>query len=145
MAFGYLIGVFLFFVLYEIGMRICLHFDPYPPYVPQDKEKDIYCDCDICVNGKTLNCKRTKHITRTYGYDADQNVLEFENTYILYELKQPLYGISIDGIFSVRDFEHSKIECYISNDGKSLVSYNPIRKESVYKYRKKPRRNKIPA
>lgn len=145
MAFAYLIGVVLFFALYEIGMRIYLHFDPYPSNVPHDKETDIYCDCEICVNGKTLNCKRAKHITRMYGYDADQNVLEFENIYILYELKQPLYDISIDGIFSVSDFEHGKIECYISNDGKSLVSYNPIRKESVYEYRKKPRRNKIPA
>lgn len=144
MAFGYLIGVVLFFTLYEIGTRIYLYFDPYPPYVPHDKESDIYCDCNICVNGKILNCKRTKHISKIYGYDADQNVLEFENTYLLYELKQPLDEISADGIFSVSDFEHNKIECYISNDRKSLVSYNPITKESIYEYRKKPKRNKIP-
>ncbi len=142
--FGYMIGMVLFAILYLIGMRIMEFIDPYPPRLPRDREQEETDFCEININGKTYKCLKTTNILYSYGYSADCDVLEYEMKHIRYELENPIKTVRLDEKIIVKEIGKSETECYISNDGRNLVSYNPICYEKVLAYRK-PWKNKLSA
>lgn len=144
MMFGYMIGMVLFAVLYLLGMKIMEFIDPYPPRIPRDSEREETGVCEISINGKIYKCLKTTQISYSYGYSVDCDVLEFETRHIRYELEQPIETVRLDEKIIVNEAEKPDTECYISNDGRNLISYNPICFEKVYKYRK-PWKNKLSA
>lgn len=136
MIFGHLIGMFLFGVLYVAGMKIMSYIDPEPPEVPDDEETEYSNISMIHAFGKSYRCIKTITLRKTYGYDADQNVLEFECKHIKFQLDTEYSSITDNGKVNVYGVEKEPIECYLTGDCKCLVSYNPITSERIYKYRK---------
>lgn len=136
MIFGYMIGIVLFGVLYVAGMKIMSYIDPEPPKVPDDKETEYSNISTIHAFEKSYRCIKTITIRKTYGYDADQNVLEFECKYIKFQLDTEYSSITDNGKVTVYGVDKEPIECYLTRDCKCLVSYNPITSERIYKYRK---------
>lgn len=132
---GYIIGIALYGLLYALGMKIARFIDPEPPYVPNDIECDEQEKCKVSVCGKTYDCIKTFHVLKTYGYDEDCNLLETVCTHTKYDFQKPLF-IPYSERITIHEENGKEIECYVTNDWKSLISYNPIVSERIVKYRK---------
>lgn len=141
---GYIIGVALYGLLYIVGMKIMKFIDPYPPDVPDDIEYDESEKRKICVRGKTYDCIKTLHIWKTYGYDEDCNLLEMVCTHIKYDFQNPLF-IPYSEKITVFEESGEEVECYLTNNWKSLISLNPIKSERIAEYRKAWKNKKLTA
>lgn len=133
MVFAYTIGMILFVTLYFILGKIINFLDPYPPRIPTDSEDEKISKCTISINGKEYKCIKTTHISKTYGYSEDCDVIECESILLKYELCERLSEIPkfIDNsccYFTIRD-NGKEIKCYTADDLKTFISVNPIKNE----------------
>ena len=146
MVLGYMIGMVLFGLLYAGGTKIMRYLNPEPPQVPDDIETEYSNISSLDALGKSYQCIKTVHIRKTYGYDVDCNLLEYERKNIkfsfdvLFDISYELY-VTNKGRLTVYEKGKEPIECYVSNDGKTLISYNPITSKRICEYRK-PWKNK---
>lgn len=145
MAFGYIIGIALYGVLFMFGMKIMNYIDPKPPHVPNDSDDVTRSVCSIIVSGKTYKCVKTVITHKTYSYDEDLNLVETEWKHIQFELNE-LY---LDGIRNYKvivcEIGREPIECYITKDLKSFISYNAITSERIREYRKSWKNKRLTA
>lgn len=140
MAFAYMIGVFLFGILCLFGMKLCRFFAPYPPFVPHDKECDKFDVCNIRIDGKSYQCLKTVHVLKTYGYNSDCDVIEWECRYLKYDLQNPITEmpnfIDVDCRTFVLTDKGNETECYMADNFKAFIAVDPIKNERIYEYRK---------
>lgn len=141
MIFAYLMGIFLFMVLYFGGSWLFINFlDPYPPHVPDDIECDDFQMCNISIDGKTYKCLKTIHTRKTYGYSEDCDVMENEFQHLKYELQNPITEmpnfIDKNCRTLILNDNGSEIECYMADNLKCFISINVIENERIYLYRK---------
>lgn len=148
MAFGYLIGVALFGILYFFGMKICYFFDPEPGICPPEEDYDLpKTSCVLIINGNSFDCVKQQHIYKDYYYSADCDIIEYSIKHTKYILGKPLGANDVDKKFlSCEVLENGKtIKCYATINRNTLISYEPEKERSVYSYRKPFKRKKIPA
>lgn len=141
MMFGYMIGMVLFVLLYVGSVKIMRYIDTEPPHIPNDIETEFSNISFIHAFGKSYRCIKTVKTNKTYCYDADCNVLEHEWKYIIFRFDTTYTSMTDNGKVTVYEENGEPIECYLSADMKSLISYNPIISERIFAYRK-PRKNK---
>ena len=141
MIFGYMIGMVLFAFLYVGGMKIMQYINPEPPHIPDDIEEEFSNISTIHAFGKSYRCIKTVKTNKTYYYDADCNVLEHEWRYTIFHFVTIYTSMTGNGKVTVYEESGEPIECYLSADMKSLISYNPIVSERIFEYRK-PWKNK---
>lgn len=149
MAFGYLIGVALFGILYCFGMKIFYFFNPEPEIPPCEKEFDTLPEvCVLTINGKVFKAIKKEHIRKDYYYSGDCDILQHSAKHRIYDLENPIcYDDMIDKnclTCEVKDGD-MLIKCYDAVDRKTLISCEPETEERVYSYRKPFRRKKISA
>ena len=140
MVFAYMIGIILFVALYFIMGKIGNFLDPYPPRIPTNKEDEKINKCTISINGKEYKCLKITHISKTYGYSEDCDVIEWENRFLKYELcdrisETPKFIDKYCCSLMITD-SGKGIECYMADDLKTFISVNPIERERIYAYRK---------
>lgn len=149
MAFGYLIGVALFGILYYFGMKIFYFFDPEPEILPFEKEFDAFPEvCVLTINGKVFKAIKKEHTRKDYYYSEDCDILQHSAKHRIYDLENPIcYDDMIDKnclTCGVKDGD-MLIKCYAAVDRKTLISCEAETEESIYSYRKPFKRKKIPA
>lgn len=148
MAFGYLIGVVLFGVLYFLGMKIFNFFDPEPDICPLEEDYDLpKISCVLTINGNSFDCVKQQHIHKDYYYSADCDIMEYSIKHTKYILGKPLKANDVDKTFlSCEVLENGKtIKCYAATNRNTLISYEPEKEERVYSYRRPFKRKKVPA
>lgn len=149
MAFGYLIGVALYGILYLIGMKIFNFLDPEPEIPPHEREFDMpSVMCVLTINGKVFNAIKKKHIRKDYYYSVDCDILEYTAIHKKYTLDKMICNNDmIDKMCMICEVKEDEniIKCYATNDRKTLISCEPKTEEKVYSYRKPFKKKKIPA
>ena len=140
MVFAYMIGAFLFVMLYLVGIKICLFFNQDPPSLPLDIEYNEFGECIISIDGKYYKCLKTIYNRKTYSYSSDFDVIEQEFKHFKYELQNPitemLNFIDKNCRTLILNDNGSEIECYMADNLKCFISVNAIENERIYLYRK---------
>lgn len=144
-AFGYMLGMALFAVLYLVGMRITEFINPHPTPCPSDRDYKRTEKCKVEIRGKILNCIKEVYVSESYYYNRDYDTIKRKTEHRKYIFENPL---SINDFTDKINFDcmvaenGTYIKCYAGSGFKALIAYETETLDSVYAYRK-PFRKKL--